>query len=85
MLIQSLSIKLQRFCEVESDRLLDDYKKMIQNLVYATAYNVVALPLGAGVLFWAGIMINPAVGAVLMSLSTVAVAVNAQFLRKNLI
>ena len=61
------------------------YKKMIQNLVYATAYNVVALPLGAGVLFWAGIMINPAVGAVLMSLSTVAVAVNAQFLRKNLI
>jgi P-type Cu2+ transporter len=60
------------------------YKKMIQNLIYATAYNVVALPLGAGVLFWAGIMINPAVGAVLMSLSTVAVAINAQFLRKKL-
>jgi P-type Cu2+ transporter len=60
------------------------YKKMIQNLIYATAYNVVALPLGAGVLFWAGIMINPAVGAVLMSLSTIAVAINAQFLRKKL-
>ncbi len=60
------------------------YKKMIQNLIYATAYNVVALPLGAGVLIWAGIMINPAVGAVLMSLSTVAVAINAQFLRRKL-
>jgi P-type Cu2+ transporter len=60
------------------------YKKMIQNLIYATAYNVVALPLGAGVLFWAGIMVNPAVGAVLMSLSTIAVAINAQFLRKKL-
>jgi P-type Cu2+ transporter len=61
------------------------YKKMIQNLIYATAYNVVAIPLGAGVLFWAGIMINPAVGAVLMSLSTVAVAINAQLLRKKLV
>lgn len=60
------------------------YRKMIQNLIYATAYNVVAIPLGAGVLFWAGIMINPAIGAVLMSLSTVAVAINAQFLRKKL-
>ncbi|MDZ7743443.1 MAG: heavy metal translocating P-type ATPase [Bacteroidota bacterium] len=60
------------------------HKKMIQNLIYATAYNVVALPLGAGVLFWAGIMINPAVGAILMSLSTVAVAINAQFLKRKL-
>jgi len=60
------------------------HKKMIQNLIYATAYNVVAIPLGAGVLFWAGIMINPAVGAVLMSLSTVAVAINAQFLKKQI-
>ncbi len=60
------------------------HKKMIQNLIYATAYNVVAIPLGAGVLFWAGIMINPAVGAILMSLSTVAVAINAQFLRRKL-
>lgn len=61
------------------------YKKMIQNLIYATAYNAVALPLGAGVLFSVGIIINPAVGAILMSLSTVAVALNAQFLRKKLV
>ena len=60
------------------------HQKMVQNLIYATAYNVVAIPLGAGILFWANIMINPAVGAILMSLSTVAVAVNAQFLRKKL-
>ncbi|MFO7924518.1 MAG: copper-translocating P-type ATPase [Bacteroidales bacterium] len=60
------------------------HKKMIQNLVYATAYNVIAIPLGAGALFWAGIMINPALGAILMSLSTVAVAVNAQFLKTSL-
>ncbi len=60
------------------------HSKMIQNLIYATAYNVVAIPLGAGVLFWAGIMINPAIGAIFMSLSTVAVAINAQFLRNKL-
>lgn len=60
------------------------HKKMIQNLIYATAYNVVALPLGAGALAWAGIMISPAAGAVLMSLSTVVVAINAQLLRKQL-
>ena len=62
----------------------ETHKKMIQNLVYATAYNVVAIPLGAGALYWAGIMINPAVGAILMSLSTVAVAINAQFLKKKM-
>jgi Cu2+-exporting ATPase len=56
------------------------YRKMIQNLVWATAYNVVAIPLAAGVLFWAGILISPAVGALLMSASTVIVAVNARFL-----
>lgn len=60
------------------------HKKMIQNLIYASAYNVVAIPLGAGALYWAGIMINPAVGAILMSLSTVAVAINAQFLKKKM-
>lgn len=62
----------------------ETHKKMIQNLIYATAYNVVALPLGAGALYWAGIMINPAVGAILMSLSTVAVAINAQFLKRKM-
>jgi Cu2+-exporting ATPase len=57
------------------------YAKMGQNLWWATGYNVVAIPLAAGALAWAGIVLSPAVGAVLMSLSTVIVAVNAQFLR----
>ena len=57
------------------------YKKMVQNLVWATGYNVVAIPLAAGVLFYQGIMINPAVGAALMSLSTIVCAANAQLLR----
>ncbi len=59
------------------------YDKMIQNLVWATAYNVIAIPLAAGILYPA-FMLNPAVGAVLMSLSTVIVAVNAQLLRTSL-
>lgn len=57
------------------------YKKMIQNLIWATAYNVVALPLAAGVLYKQGILLSPAMGAVFMSLSTVIVAINAGFLR----
>jgi Cu2+-exporting ATPase len=56
------------------------YRKMVQNLFWATGYNVVAIPLAAGALFWAGILISPAIGALLMSLSTVIVAVNARFL-----
>jgi Cu2+-exporting ATPase len=57
------------------------YRKMVQNLLWATGYNVVAIPLAAGALFWAGIMISPALGALLMSLSTVIVAINAKLLR----
>ncbi len=57
------------------------YKKMIQNLIWATGYNAVAIPLAAGVLFSAGILLSPAVGAVLMSLSTVIVSVNARMLK----
>ncbi len=57
------------------------YKKMIQNLIWATGYNVVAIPLAAGVLYSAGILLSPAVGAILMSLSTVIVAINAKFLK----
>jgi Cu2+-exporting ATPase len=57
------------------------YSKMVQNLIWATGYNVVAIPLAAGALYWAGIMISPAVGALLMSLSTVIVAINARLLR----
>lgn len=58
------------------------YRKMIQNLFWATGYNVVALPLAAGVLAPIGILLSPAVGAVLMSLSTIIVAINAQLLRR---
>jgi Cu2+-exporting ATPase len=58
------------------------YQKMVQNLLWASGYNVVALPLAAGILAWAGILLSPAVGALLMSLSTVIVALNAQFLRR---
>jgi Cu2+-exporting ATPase len=58
------------------------YRKMIENLVWASGYNIVALPLAAGILAWAGILLSPAVGALLMSLSTVIVALNAQLLRR---
>lgn len=57
------------------------YKKMVQNLLWATGYNAVAIPLAAGVLYSAGILLSPALGAVLMSLSTVIVAVNARLLK----
>jgi Cu2+-exporting ATPase len=56
------------------------YKKMIQNLIWATGYNIVALPLAAGVLYKMGVLLNPAMGAILMSVSTIIVAVNARFL-----
>ena len=60
------------------------YRKMQQNLVWATGYNVVAIPLAAGVLYPAfGILLSPAVGALLMSLSTIIVAINAQLLRRT--
>ncbi len=57
------------------------YSKMIQNLMWATGYNVVALPLAAGVLYKMGILLSPAAGAVLMSVSTVVVAINASMLK----
>lgn len=57
------------------------YRKMIQNLIWATGYNVIAIPLAAGVLSGIGIVISPAVGAVLMSLSTIIVAINAKLLK----
>lgn len=58
------------------------YRKMVQNLIWATGYNVVAIPLAAGVLAWAGFVLPPALGAMFMSLSTIIVAVNAQLLRR---
>lgn len=57
------------------------YRKMIQNLIWATGYNVVALPLAAGVLYNQGILLSPAAGAVLMTISTVVVAINANMLK----
>ena len=58
------------------------YRKMIQNLAWAAGYNIVAIPLAAGAFAWAGITLSPAIGAVLMSLSTIVVALNAQLLRR---
>ena len=57
------------------------YRKMIQNLIWATGYNVVALPLAAGALYAWGVLLTPALGAVLMSASTVIVAINARMLK----
>ena len=58
------------------------YRKMVQNLAWAAGYNVVAIPLAAGVFAWAGLTLSPAIGAVLMSASTIVVALNAQLLRR---
>ncbi len=57
------------------------YKKMIQNLIWATGYNAVAIPMAAGVFYSYGLVMSPGVGAGLMSLSTVIVAINARLLR----
>jgi Cu2+-exporting ATPase len=58
------------------------YRKMLQNLWWAAGYNLAAIPLAAGALAWMGIVLSPALGAVLMSLSTIVVALNAQLLRR---
>ncbi|HEY2644146.1 MAG TPA: copper-translocating P-type ATPase [Galbitalea sp.] len=58
------------------------YRKMQQNLIWGAGYNIVAIPLAAGVLYGAGILLSPAVGAILMSVSTIVVALNAQLLRR---
>jgi Cu2+-exporting ATPase len=58
------------------------YRKMLQNLGWATGYNLLAVPVAAGVLAWAGVTLAPAVGAILMSASTIVVALNAQLLRR---
>jgi Cu2+-exporting ATPase len=58
------------------------YRKMVQNLAWAAGYNVITIPLAAGVFAWAGVTLSPAIGAVLMSASTIVVALNAQLLRR---
>jgi Cu2+-exporting ATPase len=62
----------------------ETYKKMTQNFAWATGYNIFAIPLAAGVLYPAGILISPALGAILMSLSTMVVAANAQLLKRKM-
>jgi len=58
------------------------YRKMIQNLIWASGYNILAVPLAAGVLASIGFVLSPAMGAILMSASTIVVALNAQLLRR---
>jgi hypothetical protein len=62
--------------------MVGDGRKMWQNLVWATGYNVISVPLAAGVLAFAGVTLSPAAGAVLMSVSTIVVALNAHLLRR---
>jgi Cu2+-exporting ATPase len=85
--VESADIVLVQNNPVDIVRLIKlsrkSYRKMQENIVWAAGYNVLALPLAAGVLAPIGILLSPAVGAVLMSLSTVIVAVNAQFLRRT--
>ena len=57
------------------------YRKMVQNLVWATGYNTIAIPMAAGITFGTGFIMTPAVAAVFMSASTIIVAINAQLLR----
>jgi P-type Cu2+ transporter len=78
ILVQSNPLAVVRVIELSRA----SYRKMVQNLGWATGYNVIALPLAAGVLAPIGILLSPAVGALLMSLSTVVVAINAQLLRR---
>jgi Cu2+-exporting ATPase len=83
--IESAGIILVKSNPMDVVKIFDlsraSYRKMVQNLIWAAGYNVVALPLAAGVLAPVGILLSPAVGALLMSLSTVIVAINAQLLR----
>jgi Cu2+-exporting ATPase len=85
--IESADVILVRDDPRDVARVIDlsraSYRKMVQNLVWATGYNAVALPLAAGVLAPVGILLAPAVGALLMAGSTVVVALNAQLLRRD--
>jgi len=85
--VEAGDIVLVRSDPRDVPRILDlskaSYRKMVQNLAWATGYNVIAIPLAAGVLARWGIILSPAIGAVLMSVSTVIVAINAQVLRRS--
>jgi len=83
--VQTADIILVRSNPMDAVAIFDlsqaTYRKMVQNLAWATGYNVIAIPLAAGVLYNFGVLLSPAVGALLMSLSTVIVAINARFLK----
>ncbi len=83
--IESAGIILVKSNPLDVVKIFDlsraSYRKMVENLIWASGYNIVALPLAAGVLAPVGIVLSPAVGALLMSISTVIVAINAQLLR----
>jgi Cu2+-exporting ATPase len=83
--VETADIILVRSNPLDAVTILDlaraTYRKMVQNLAWATGYNAVAIPLAAGVLYSYGVLLSPAMGAALMSLSTVIVAINAKFLR----
>ncbi len=85
--VEAGDIVLVRSDPRDVPRIIDlskaSYRKMVQNLAWATGYNVIAIPLAAGVLARWGIILSPAIGAVLMSVSTVIVAINAQLLRRS--
>jgi Cu2+-exporting ATPase len=78
ILVQSNPLDVVKIIELSRA----SYRKMIENLVWATGYNVIALPLAAGILAPIGFVLSPAVGALAMSLSTIIVAINAQLLRR---
>ena len=84
--IESAGIVLMRSDPLDVAKVIGlsraSYHKMVQNLVWATGYNAIALPLAAGVLAPVGVVLSPAVGALLMTVSTVIVAINAQLLRR---
>jgi Cu2+-exporting ATPase len=85
--IESADVVLVKNDPLDVVRILElsrtAYAKMTQNLLWATGYNVVAIPLAAGVAYPAGIVLSPAVGALLMSLSTIIVALNAMLMRRR--
>jgi Cu2+-exporting ATPase len=85
--IESAGIILVKSNPLDVVKIFDlsraSYRKMIQNLIWATGYNVVALPLAAGILAPIGILLSPAIGALFMSISTIIVAINAQLLRRH--
>jgi Cu2+-exporting ATPase len=84
--VESADVVLVKSDPMDVVRILQlsraSYRKMVENLVWATGYNVIAIPLAAGLLAPFGILLSPAIGALLMSLSTVIVALNAQTLRR---